>query len=160
MRFAIFLIMLLLPSLGQAAPILVRDASKLYVEAKTLTYDRTQDIVKAEGEAVLYYKHRTLQADHVVYNRTQGRVLASGHVKLVDEKGEATYASQADVTDDFASGFAQSVQAFPSNGARMSAAHIERTKGTISVLSKGIYTACEPLFDASRDTAPLANPRR
>ena len=73
-------------------------------------YDKDHNIVTATGDVVLYYKDRVLQADQVVYDRAAKRVLAEGQAKLTDEHGNVTYTPKFDLTDDFASGFADSVQ--------------------------------------------------
>ena len=121
-----------------------RDPSKLYIDADKLIYDKDRNIVTADGGVVLYYKNRVLQGDHVVYDRGAKRVRAQGHVKLTDENGNITYSPSADLTDDFASGFADSVQAFGTNRTRMTSTRVERSGGDVTVLTNGVYTACEP----------------
>jgi LPS-assembly protein len=120
------------------------DPSKLYVDADKLVYDKTRDIVTSDGDVVLYYKSRVLQGDHVVYDRKAKRVRAVGHVKLTDEQGNVTYTPSAELTDDFASGFANDVQMIGTNKTRMSSTRVERSGGDVTVLRNGVYTACEP----------------
>jgi len=121
-----------------------RNPDKLYVEADQLTYDKDRDTVTATGGVVLYYKGRVLQADRVVYNRLSKRVLAEGRAKLTDENGNVTYSPKFDLTDDFANGFANSVQVLTTNKTRLTSPRIERSAGSITVLDQGVYTACEP----------------
>ena len=87
-----------------------QNPDKLIVEANELVYDKDHNTVSAVGAVQLYYKHRILQADRVVYNRTTKRVYAEGHAKLTDEHGNVTYAQRFDLTDDFAAGFAEGVE--------------------------------------------------
>jgi len=124
-----------------------RDPAKLYVDADKLIYDKDRNIVTADGAVVLYYKNRILQGDHVVYDRGAKRVRALGHVKLTDEHGNVTYSPSAELTDDFASGFADEVQTIGTNKTRMTSTRAERSGGDITVLHNGIYTACEPCKD-------------
>ena len=84
-----------------------RNPDKLVVEANQLVYDKDHNTVSAVGGVELYYKHRVLQADRVVYNRVTKRLYAEGHAKLTDEQGNVTYAKRFDLTDDFAAGFAE-----------------------------------------------------
>ncbi len=121
-----------------------RDPAKLYVDADKLIYDKDRNIVTADGAVVLYYKNRVLQGDHVVYDRGAKRVRAVGHVKLTDERGDTTYSPSAELTDDFAAGFADAVQMIGTNQTRMSATRAERSGGDVTVLENGVYTACEP----------------
>ena len=94
-------------SQAQAA---AQNPDKLYIEADQLVYDKDHNIVTATGNVVLYYKGRVLQADRVVYDRGTKRVMAEGRAKLTDEHGNIIYSPKFDLTDDFAAGFANSVQ--------------------------------------------------
>ena len=129
------------PSSQEAA---AKNPDKLYVDADQLVYDNDHNIVTATGAVVLYYKNRVLQADKVVYDRNAKRVLAEGRAKLTDEHGNTTYAPRFDLTEDFASGFADSVQQMATNKTRFTASRVERSAGTVTVLETGAYTACEP----------------
>ena len=79
------------PVSSQAAAA-AQNPDKLIVEANELVYDKDHNTVSAVGAVQLYYKHRILQADRVVYNRTTKRVYAEGHAKLTDEHGNVSYA--------------------------------------------------------------------
>ncbi|MBV8661464.1 MAG: LPS-assembly protein LptD, partial [Hyphomicrobiales bacterium] len=81
-----------------------QNPDRLVLEANELVYDKDHDTVTAQGAVQLYYKHRILQADKVIYNRTTKRLYAEGHAKLTDERGNVTYAQRFDLTDDFAAG--------------------------------------------------------
>ena len=127
-----------------APPAGERDPAKLYVDADKLVYDKDHDIVTADGAVVLYYKNRVLQGDHVVYDRKGKHVFASGHVKLTDEHGNVTYSPRLELTEDFANGFADAVQVITIDKTRLTSPRIERSNDTVTVLQKGVYTACEP----------------
>ena len=132
-----------------------RNPDKLYLEADQLIYDRDHDAVTAVGGVVLYYKDRVLQADRVVYDRAAKHVKADGRAKLTDEHGNIVYSPRMELTDDFASGFADSVQSYvASNKTRFSAPRLERSAGSVTVLDQGVYTACEPCKDHP-DRPPL-----
>ncbi len=133
------------PSASVAAA--AQNPDKLIVEANELVYDKDHNTVSAVGGVQLYYKHRVLQADRVVYNRTTKRVYAEGHAKLTDERGDVTYASRFDLTDDFGAGFAEGVQMLSADKTRFTAPRVERSAGSVTVFSGGVYTACEPCKD-------------
>ena len=121
-----------------------RNPDKLVVEANELVYDKDHNTVSAVGGVELYYKHRVLQADRVVYNRTTKRLFAEGRAKLTDEKGNITYAKRFDLTDDFAAGFAEGVESVSTDRTRFTSPRIERSAGAVTVFNGGVYTACEP----------------
>jgi LPS-assembly protein len=121
-----------------------RNPDKLVVEANELVYDKDHNSVSAVGSVELYYKHRVLQADRVVYNRTTKRLYAEGRAKLTDEKGNVTYAKRFDLTDDFAAGFAEGVETVSTDRTRFTSPRVERSSGAVTVFNGGVYTACEP----------------
>ncbi len=69
---------------------------------------------------------------------------AEGHVKLTDEHGNVTYTPRAELTEDFANGFADAVQLIAVDHSRFTSPRIERSNDSVTVLQKGVYTACEP----------------
>jgi LPS-assembly protein len=121
-----------------------RNPDKLVVEANELVYDKDHNTVSAVGGVELYYKHRVLQADRVVYDRTTKRLYAEGRAKLTDEKGNVTYAKRFDLTDDFAAGFAEGVESVSTDRTRFTSPRVERSAGAVTVFNSGVYTACEP----------------
>jgi LPS-assembly protein len=120
---------------------------KMTVEANELVFDKDKNTVSAVGDAQLYYQGRILEADRVTYDRNTKRVYAEGHAKLTDEKGNITYGTRFDLTDNFRDGFIDSIQTIAIDKTRFTAARAERANGDISVLQKGTYTACEPCAD-------------
>jgi LPS-assembly protein len=127
---------------------------KLILEADELVYDKDHNTVSAVGAVELYYKHRVLQADRVIYNRATKRVYAEGRAKLTDEHGNVTYASRFDLTEDFGAGFAEGVEMLSVDKTRFTSPRAERSTGAVTVLSGGVYTACEPCKDHP-ERAPL-----
>jgi LPS-assembly protein len=125
----------------------VKKPDKMTVEANELVFDKDKNTVSAVGDAQLYYQGRILEADRVTYDRNTKRVYAEGHAKLTDEKGNITYGTKFDLTDNFRDGFIDSIQTIATDKTRFTAARAERADGDISVLQKGTYTACEPCAD-------------
>ncbi len=121
-----------------------QNPDRLVLEANELVYDKDHDTVTAVGAVQLYYKHRILQADKVIYNRTTKRLFAEGHAKLTDERGDITYADRFDLTQDFAAGFAEGVQMMTTDKTRFTSPRVERQAGQVTVFNGGVYTACEP----------------
>ncbi len=151
------------------------ETAKMFVEAAELRYDTDKNIVSAEGNARIYYKDQTLEADRVVYDRNTGRVYAEGHAKLTQPNGTVLHGDRFDLTDDFRDGFIESLRAdtppkpipynpgVPANTAGtppgtyktyFSAPRAERIEGETTVFDKGTYTACEACKD-NPDKPPL-----
>ncbi len=126
---------------------------KMLVEADQLVQNQDKNTVAAEGNVRIYYDGRTLQADHVVYDKTTKRLLATGHATLTEKNGTVYHGDTFDLTDDFRDGFVDSLRADTTDKTHFSAPRLERTNGD-SVFTKGTYTACEACKDHP-DRPPL-----
>jgi LPS-assembly protein len=132
---------------AKPAPNEPKKPDKMIVEANELVFDKDKNTVSAVGNAQLYYQGRILEADRVTYDRNTKRVFAEGHAKLTDERGDVTYGSKFDLTDNFRDGFIESVQTINSDKTRFTSPRAERSEGDTTVFENGVYTACEPCKD-------------
>ncbi|MBV9077257.1 MAG: LPS-assembly protein LptD [Methylobacteriaceae bacterium] len=124
---------------------------RLLVEAREIVYNNDKNTVAASGDAELNYGGRTLQADRVIYDRNTGRVFAEGNVRLTDPSGAVTTGDRFELTDDFKTGFIDSLRVQQTTRdrrgevrTRFSAPRAERVDGETTVFQYGTYTACEP----------------
>ena len=125
----------------------VTPGQKMLVESDQLVYDYDNNSVAAVGNVKIYYGGYTLEAEKVSYNKSSGRLIAFGHVKLVDPSGSAFYTDYIDITDDFGDGFVQSLRVDTAARTHFSAERAERTGGEKTTFTNGTYTACEPCKD-------------
>ncbi len=125
-----------------AAPEAKKD--RLLVEAKQLVYNRDTNVVTADGNVQLYYQGRVLEADKVIYDRNANRVFASGHAKITEADGTTTYGDKFELTDDFKTGFIDSLSTITKDKTFFTSPRAERTEGETSTFEKGTYTACAP----------------
>ncbi len=84
-------------------------------------------MVAADGNVKIYYAGYTLEAEKVSYNKGNGRLIATGNVKLVDPSGSAFYSDYIDITDDFRDGFVQSLRVDTADHAHFAAERAERS---------------------------------
>jgi LPS-assembly protein len=127
---------------------------RLLVDAKEIVYDNDRNTVSASGDVQLNYQGRTLQADRVTYDRTTGRVFAEGNARLTDASGAVITGDRFELTDDFKSGFIDSLRVVQKTTdqrgevtTRFSAPRAERSEGETTTFERGTYTACEPCKD-------------
>ncbi len=116
--------------------------SPMVVEAASVVYDDKAKSVTAEGDAQIYYKGKTLEADRVTYFKETGRVLAEGAVKLTDTDGSVTHADKMELTGDFKQGFVDTVRADTKEKTHLSATRSEKIDADTTVFEKGTYSAC------------------
>ncbi|HEV2558438.1 MAG TPA: LPS-assembly protein LptD [Microvirga sp.] len=124
---------------------------RLLVDAREIVYDNDNNTVAASGDVQLNYQGRTLQADRVTYNRGTGRVFAEGNARLTDASGAVITGDRFELTDDFKSGFIDSLRVVQTTTddrgevtTRFSAPRAERAEGETTTFVRGTYTACEP----------------
>jgi LPS-assembly protein len=130
--------------LPYSAPVTVSPNEKMLVESDQLVYDYDRNTVAAVGNVKIYYAGYTLEAEKVSYNKGNGRLIATGNVKLVDPSGSAFYSDYIDITDDFRDGFVQSLRVDTADHAHFAAERAERSGGETTTFVNGTYTACEP----------------
>ncbi|TLG74080.1 LPS assembly protein LptD [Methylocystis sp. B8] len=128
---------------AQPAP---ASGERMVVEAKELVYDEKRNVVTARGDVQIYYKGRLLEADSVVYDRNTSRVYAEGHAKVTERDGTIARAERFDLTDDFKTGFIESLQVDTPNNTHFTAPRAERA-GDTTTFDMGTYTACEACRD-------------
>lgn len=134
-------------------PSSIAPGERMLVESDQLVYDYDNNAVSAVGNVKIYYSGYTLEAEKVTYNKTSGRLIASGHVKLVDPSGAAIYSDYIDITDDFRDGFVQSLRVDSADHTHFGAASAERGDDK-TTFTDGSYTACEPCRN-NPDKPPL-----
>jgi LPS-assembly protein len=128
---------------AQPAP---ASGERMVVEAKELVYDEKRNVVTARGDVQIYYKGRLLEADSVIYDRNTSRVYAEGHAKVTEKDGTIARAERFDLTDDFKTGFIESLQVDTPNNTHFTAPRAERA-GETTTFDRGTYTACEACRD-------------
>lgn len=116
---------------------------RLLVQAKELIYDSKANKVGATGNVQLYYQGRVLEADRVTLDRNTNRVFAEGNVRLTETNGTVSYADRTELTDDFKTGFVDSLKMDTADDTHMSSPRVERYDGETTVFERATYTACD-----------------
>jgi len=118
--------------------------AQMVLEADQLVYDFDARVVRAVGNVNIFYKGNRIQAGEVAYDQGTGRLVASGGVRITQPDGTVITTEAADVTDDYAEGFIESLNIVTPDRTRFAAASAERRDGAVTILNRGVYTACEP----------------
>lgn len=111
-------------------------------EADQLSYDQNGETLTATGNVVLRSGERSVRADRVTYNRTSGRIFASGRVRFVDENGNQLFTESVELTDEFEAGTMEDLLIALRQGGRLAARTGERTASGAIALSDAAYSAC------------------
>ena len=112
--------------------------------ADRVSYDKSGQIVTAEGHVRAIQNGQTLTADKVSFDRTTGMVTASGHVTLTQPDGTSVYAKHAVLSRGMKDAVLRGVAARLAENARIIANGARRTDdGKIDELAKAVYSACD-----------------
>jgi len=129
-----------------------QDPDIIYLEADSLINDETAGIITAEGEVEGRYQDRTLRADKVVYTLSNGRVIASGNVALIDATGATQFADKLELSNELEAGTASNFTArFPEGGITGAAFATRGTDEGVE-LYNAYYTACEACVEEDGST--------
>ncbi|OZA00055.1 MAG: organic solvent tolerance protein [Rhizobiales bacterium 17-65-6] len=120
---------------------------KMLVTADELVYDYEKNTIGAAGNVQLYYDGASLEAQRVTYDRNRNLVVASGNVRLKQKDGTIVNAQNLELTEDFKTGFIQSLRVDTVDKTYFAATRADRTEGNVTVFQNGVYTACEPCKD-------------
>ncbi|OLP43134.1 LPS-assembly protein LptD [Rhizobium oryziradicis] len=131
----------------------VPDDAKLMLAANELVYNKDAQKVTAVGGVQINYAGYQMVARRIEYDQKSGRLMAYDNIELIEPGGNRIYADKLDVTDDFGSGFVDSLRIETPDNTRMAAVSGQRVNGDEMILNKGIYTACLPCAEKGR--API-----
>src|SRR5258706_1325452 len=118
-------------------------ASQLLLQANDLVYDNRNNRVIARGNVEIYYGESVLLADEVVYDKTVNTLTAVGNVRLKDSDGSVINAEHLTLRIDFREGFIRSLRALTQEDTRIAATNAYRKDGQ-TVYENGVVTACKP----------------
>ncbi|AOL95354.1 LPS-assembly protein LptD [Porphyrobacter sp. LM 6] len=122
------------------------DARKIDFEATEIAYDNQTNTVTARGNVILRSEDRSVRADEVTWDRTSGRIIASGNIRMVDEAGNQLFTDQVELTEEFETGAMNELLIALRAGGRLAARSAERGADGNAVLTNAAYTAC-PVVD-------------
>jgi LPS-assembly protein len=108
-----------------------------------VSYDKTGNIVTATGHVHAVQNGQTLNADKVTIDRTTGIVTADGNVVLTQPGGETVYSNHAVLSKGMKNAVMDGMAARLADNARIIANGARRTGGTVDVLGKVVYSACD-----------------
>jgi LPS-assembly protein len=126
----------------------------LLLQADELVYDRQNDRVIAKGNIEIYYNNYVLLADEIVYDQKTNTLNAVGNVRIKEPDGSVVNADRITLTDNFRDGFIRSLKVVTKDDARIAAANAYRKDGDTTVFESGVYTPCKPC-ESNPDAAPI-----
>ncbi len=118
-------------------------AAPLYLQADQLLYDTKNNRVIAQGNVEIYYNNYILTADQVVYDQNSNKLIAEGNAQLKDPNGSITRADRFEALDDFRDAFIQSLSVVTSDDTRIAAERATRREGNTTEYERAKFTPCK-----------------
>ena len=118
------------------------DPDQVQFSAATLEYDQDKDVVTATGDVRMTRQGDRLRADTVVWNRTTGKVIATGNIAVTNPQGDVAYGDRIDLTDSLKDGVVDNMLVVLQQGGRLAAAKGQRDTNGKVTLSHAAYTPC------------------
>ncbi len=121
-----------------------------FLQADTLTYDRSNNLVIAEGNVEVAYGTRVLFADRLTYNQDTDIIKAEGNIAILEESGQVTFADSAELTGDLKEGVVENIQMLLEDDSKFAANRATRIRDRLSVLNKAVFSPCKVCEDDKR----------
>jgi LPS-assembly protein len=126
----------------------------MLMQADELVYDNKNNRVLATGNVEVYYNNYSLLSDRLIYDRARGTLTAEGNVRIKEPDGAIINANQITLTDDFKEGFLNSLKIVTHDEAYIASSRAVRKGGETTVFHKGVFTPCKPCAD-NPDKPPI-----
>ncbi|OEO31330.1 hypothetical protein VW23_016730 [Devosia insulae DS-56] len=118
------------------------------VEANVLSYDKSSDVISAQGRVLMQYEGYSIACDDLRYEQQTGNLNCIGNVQLVDPAGTKYTAETIEVTGGMKQAFLQSLTLTTTDGARITASDVRYSSTLETVLNQATYTPCGECIDA------------
>jgi len=118
-------------------------AAPMLIQADDLVYDNKNNRVLARGNVEIYYNDHTLLADNVIYDRGANKLIADGNVRIKEPDGALVKAQRIVLTEDFKQGFIRSLQVVTTDETRIGATQAIRKDGNVTEFKNGVFTPCK-----------------
>src|SRR5262249_41397895 len=118
-------------------------AAPMLLQADEMVYDNQNGRVIAKGNVEIYFGNYTLLADSVVYDRNNNSLTAVGNVSIKDPDGAVITSDHITLTDDFRDGFIDAMRLVTKDDTRIQAQSAVRQAGNVTVFEKALFTPCK-----------------
>ncbi|MEM8580060.1 MAG: LPS assembly protein LptD [Pseudomonadota bacterium] len=118
------------------------DAPATLIADRVLTDPEGQ--LRAEGAVEVFYAGNRIQANAIVYNETNDRLIVEGPIRLTDSTGEILLlAEQADLDRSLQDGILNSARLVLDQRMQIAANEIQRSQGRFTQLHRSVASSCE-----------------
>ena len=121
-----------------------QDENKPFIlNAEKIVNNHNESRVIATGNVEVIQGKEVLRADYLEFDKIKNKAFVKGNVSILDEEGVVYFADYAEVDKGFKNGLTKNISILFPDNSKMSASNGRRFKGTISRLKKALYSACD-----------------
>jgi LPS-assembly protein len=110
--------------------------------ANTLEYNFNDDVVTATGDVRMFRRTDRLRADRVVWNRTTGKVEATGNIAVTNAEGDTAFGDRIELTDSLKDGVIENMLVVLEEGGRIAARRGTRNEAGVIDVDNAAFTPC------------------
>ncbi len=121
---------------------------QVLLRADTITHDRDNEIITAEGNVEIARGDRLLTAERVVYETKSDVLRAEGNVTVLEPSGEVMFADEVELHDGLKKGFVIGIRTLFKDDSRIAANVAERTDDDRTVMAKAVFSPCKICADS------------
>lgn len=125
----------------------VKEDEPVRFTSDSLSHDRLNRRVIAEGNVEVVYGSETLFADKLTYDEGADTIIAEGNVVMIQESGDTLYADRVELSSDMRDGIAREIRLRTADDANATAREAERVDGKTNILREATYSPCKPCED-------------
>jgi LPS-assembly protein len=122
-------------------------AAPAAVEANTLTFDSSTNVITASGDVVLSQGGYTMTGQSLVYDRNSKALKFVGQVTVRDPSGNLAEMADLDVTGGMKQAFVNSLTITTYDGARITADSVDYDTALRTLLTDASYAPCGDCID-------------
>lgn len=117
------------------------------VEANVLSYDRSSDLIRAEGRVIMRYDGYLIACEDMRYNQRSGELYCYGNVSVTDPAGNRFTSDKVEVTGGLKHAFVESLTVTTTDGALITARDARYSEELETILTEATYAPCGLCID-------------
>ena len=118
----------------------------IYLEADNLAYDDDGATISAQGNAKLFYKNYTIEANEITYNQDIDQVVAFGNITMSEKNNIRLTANKIILSNELKEGFIEGAKMILQDGSKIRAKS-GKINSDENIFLNAQYTFCEECLE-------------
>lgn len=119
------------------------ETTDIYFSADELQNESETNLITASGNVEIIREDLTLRADTVTYDKNNDHISAQGNVILVEKNGNVVFADTINLKEHMKDADVENIKVVLSDKTRMAAKSFHKKSDDRKILRKAVYTPCD-----------------